>query len=206
MSWVRRSAWCGLAAPVVLAVVTVTAGTLTPDFSHRSQVINELAAREAPYGVLMSSGIVVFGLLLIGFSPALFVTHHPGSAAAASALMIAAGGLGLAIAGVFRCNPGCSLETMSSEMALHLWSAFVAFWLLALAPVVLAVRLPTAGPGRRYFAFSLVAGLGLLLVLFSIMAVGPDGPNIGAQQRLFLLLLCAWLIASAVKADRQATV
>jgi hypothetical protein len=201
MSWVHRSAWCGLAAPVVLAVVTVTAGTLTPDFSHRSQVINELAAREAPYGVLMSSGIVVFGLLLIGFSPALFVTHHPGSAAAASALMIAAGGLGLAIAGVFRCNPGCSLETMSSELAPGAGTGRPGG-----SSAYRRTRTPLLGPGRRYFAFSLVAGLGLLLVLFSIMAVGPDGPNIGAQQRLFLLLLCAWLIASAVKADRQATV
>ena len=73
-----------------------------------------------------------------------------------------------------------------------------------LAPVVLAVRLPAAGSGSRYHAFSLVAGLGLLLILFSIMAVGPDGPNIGAQQRLFLLLSCAWLAASAVKAYRRA--
>lgn len=186
----------------MLAVVTLILGALTPEYSHRSQVISELAAQGTRYGVLMSAAIVTFGLLLIGFAPAMFVAHQPGASAAVSALLIAGGGLALIIAGLFRCDPGCSLESISPGMATHIWSAFAASWLLALAPLGLAVRLPATPSGHRYYAASLLAGLGMVIMLFVTMAAGPRDPSIGWLQRLSLTILAAWLIASALRVQR----
>jgi hypothetical protein len=150
----------------------------------------------------MSAAIVAFGLLLIAFTPAMFAAHRPGASAAASALAIAVAGLGLVVAGVFRCDPSCSLERVSSEMATHMLSAFIASWLLALAPLGLAVRLPATSTGHRYYASSLLAGLGMVVMLFVAMAAGPEDPNIGWLQRVGLTILAAWLIASALRVQR----
>ncbi len=204
MTLTRLSALAGIAAVVLLVGMTVVFGALTPGYSHWSQVISELGARGAPLGRTMGYvGIAGFGMLILLFAPTMVLARRPGPITALSAALLVIMGGGVALAGLFQCDVGCSLEAPSVTMALHVWSSFVAFLAAAAAPLVLALRLRSTTEERRYLQYGLVTGLAMFGVTFWIMAIGPTATYLGALQRLFLVLFCSWVVVTAVKALRS---
>ena len=76
----RLLAWFGLIAPVVRLTLILVLGLLQPGYSQSRDYISELGAVGAPYAWLMNSvGTMFVGILIVGFSFALWRALQPGA-------------------------------------------------------------------------------------------------------------------------------
>lgn len=60
----RRLLFCGVLAPIIIAVVIIIAGQLTPDYSQVSDSISRMGTPDRPYAWLLHSGYYVYGILM----------------------------------------------------------------------------------------------------------------------------------------------
>ena len=181
----RTMAWCGVVAPILRFGFILVLGALHPGYSHARDFISELGARQAPFALPMNvGGTALVGILLAGFSVALYDAYKPGWLARASAWLLAISGLAFVAVGVFPCDPGCSMESPSASMRLHLLSALVATGSQALAPLALGWHLFTNYGQRSLAQVSLVLGCVAAAAFVISLAGGTELPFPGLVQRV----------------------
>jgi hypothetical protein len=188
---------------VGLAVVLPFVAALRWDgYSHRSQYLSELGAREAPDGAVVSVGFLAVGVLFVAWAvvaaPRVAAAAGAIGAATAVAVWLAGGGLGAsyAVSAVARCEPGCPDERVGTAQAAHNLVSSAGYTLAVVALIVfgLAVRRSGRAPARRVGRAGLVAAP----VLAAIgLAVPVAGDWRGLLQRLLDAGLYAWTLAVA---------
>ncbi len=60
----RLLLFCGMLAPIIMGVVIIVVGQLTPDYSQVSDSISRMGTPERPYAWLLHSGYYVYGILM----------------------------------------------------------------------------------------------------------------------------------------------
>jgi hypothetical membrane protein len=193
----------GIAAPLALGLATWIAGSLHPGYSHASQFISELGATGAPYRAIMNyGGIVPAGVLTLAFALGMYWNLGPRLSIAASSAFVAVAGLGRLTAGIFPCDPGCSMVEMSSSARMHMLGGYVAFACGILAPLVFALAMRSVRP--RLSVLSLILGFGALVALVAGMQLGQGSPFVGVFQRLHLAFFYGWTIVIAIAGPASA--
>ncbi len=80
----RLLALCGIAAPIIFAIVIIVAGFFYEDYSHVTQAISELGGVDAQYPIIQNANFFVFGVLVVAFAfgptVALVMEGHQGLA------------------------------------------------------------------------------------------------------------------------------
>jgi hypothetical membrane protein len=187
---------CGVIAPLLFAILVITAASLRTGYSHVSQFISELG-----YGsnaVVQNADFVLTGLLVILFSYGLHKGVGGGLGSRVGPAFVAAFGVGLIGAGVFPGDPASPTIQMS-----HVLFASVAEIAGAAVPLVMCRRLAKDPSWRGYATLSLLTGI-VGLVLLIVFYVGVFGSGIldpwkGAVQRLFWAVPFLWIEFAAVK-------
>jgi hypothetical membrane protein len=99
----------GIAASFIFLVFVAVIGTLHPDYSHLTQAISVLGAREAPYKDFLNFGCLVpVGILTFIFSISMLWNIRGSKFFIISSSLIMLAGIGRFFAGVFPCDPGCA--------------------------------------------------------------------------------------------------
>jgi hypothetical protein len=147
-------------------------------------------------------GLIPAGALTVAFALAMYRRYRPGTALAVSSSLVALAGMSRLIAGIFPCDPGCSLEAMSSSARIHAAAGLSAFVSGMVAPFLFAVAMRTERV--RLFWPSLALGAGALVAFALGSQQGANSPYIGAFQRLHLAFFHAWvLVVAAAGAVQQ---
>jgi hypothetical membrane protein len=199
----RLLALAGLLAPILSILTLLVLGRFYPGYSHARMQISMLGAQGAPQALLFN----LFGLGLPGvMTIACAAGLQRGIAGAEDwfgPAAVALGGLGLAAAAVFHCDPGCVGGTRSSDIH-QLAASGIGF--LSIAPVLMAPRLKQDPRWRAYAPFSLAAGLVALLcgVAWAFSGELGLGQWEGALQRGLGGAGLAWLAAMAAHLLRTA--
>lgn len=196
----RLSAYCGFAAPIVFIVALIIFGWLHPDYSHVSDLVSVLSAREAPYEVYMNwLGIIPFGTLILLFSFSYVSAHLPGFAGWASAACFTIVGFLFILAGLYVCDPGCDLTDPTPEAVIHNLTALGAFVFATTGAILISTRVRLKDDKRRgYYIRALICALGMMGGLIGLGIVGEHGALVGLVQRIFLGFVWAFLIISAM--------
>ena len=189
----------GIAAAIIFTSSVITAGALHPNYSHLTQAISELGAKEAPYqDILNYGGLIPAGILTFIFSIGMFRNIKSNTFLYISSGLVMLIGLGRFFAGVFPCDPGCATLT-STSAKLHTICGLLALTAGAVAPLMMAFGLRSHRLQNYYF---LSLGLGASAVIIIISGVlGISRLYIGAAQRLLLLFTYLWIIVVAVGID-----
>lgn len=187
----------GIAAPIVLGFAVFLGGSLYPGYSHVSQFISELGATGAPFpSILNFGGLVPAGALTVVFALAMYWNYRSGKFLAVSSALVALAGVFRLIAGIFPCDPGCSLEAMSRSAQIHALAGFSAFVSGTVAPFLFAVAIRGRRVGLSWL--SLVLGAGALMTLVAGSQSGADSRYIGVFQRLHLAFFYLWVAIVAL--------
>lgn len=160
------------------------------------------------HGWIQIANFVVAGLMTIAAATGLRRAMAPGRARTWAPLLIAAYGIGLVAAGVFRADPAQGFPAGTPETvaiswhgALHFAVGGAGFLCLIAACFVLGSRL--ARDGRRGLArFSRATGL-LFFAAFAGIASGSHGPTTLAFVAA-VAVVCAWLTAICLHYFRAA--
>ena len=183
-----------LAAPVLMWTEFLAVGTATPGFNLLARAASDLGAVGAAHRRLFDAGFFLIpGALTMIAGVSLLRARGGGRVWAAGAVLVAADGVLLLLAGLFPETPGDPAAT-----AMHQLFATWCFAVAGVAPTLLAVgerprRLTRGWWVRAALAAALLVteGAGILTRLF---AVYPEG----WFQRPFGLLLSAWYVAVAI--------
>lgn len=181
----RTGALCGIAGPAAFVGAWLVGGLVTDGYDPLEEAISQLAREGAPTRVLMTGGLVAFGVLMPVWarvlsrelrSPALLPT-------------VALAGLStLAVAALpLTREPGGTQDT------LHAVAAGTGYLAMALTPLVATAALRRLGHDRAAAA-STVVGLVSLSALVGTVALDERG---GGLQRLGLTVVDAWHVAAA---------
>lgn len=204
----KFSAWLALIIPLWFALLVAVIGGMQPDYSHRDQYISELGASGAPYAAWINyPGILVFGLTLVAFAPALYQWARPGIAGWLTAGLLWMTGMGFVLLGLYPCDAGCSLENLSDTAQIHNQAAILTFSLAIAVTGILGTRCLTGRRPRALYIFSLLASAILAAVFAWMLGSGYQTPWSGFRQRVFLGLFSIWLMWLAwtvLQAGRQA--
>jgi hypothetical membrane protein len=186
----------GIAAAIIFTISVITAGALHPDYSHLTQAISELGAKDAPYqDILNYGGLIPAGILTFIFSIGMFRNIRGNTFLYISSGLVMLIGLGRFFAGVFPCDPGCATFT-STSAKIHAFAGLAALTSGAIAPLVMAFGLRSHQP-RKYYFLSLGLGVGAVIIIMTGM-LGSSKLYVGAVQRLLLLFTYLWIIVVSV--------
>lgn len=190
----RFGAATAMTAVVQFVAAWAVLGAIRDNYDPMFRTISELAEVGSPTRGVMTSSLILFGLLLAPFALTLWRALPGGVMAPTAVLLNAVGSIG---AGAFPCSPGCPGSAASTSDLAHIIAASVSYLGLILAPLAVAWQLHRVGARSGLRRVSLVLGL---LTLAGVMAWvgGVAGEAGGALQRVATTTGDAWYIVAAI--------
>jgi hypothetical membrane protein len=192
-------ALAGIIGPIWFTALVVLQGVLQPDYSHIQMPISALAAW--PTGWIQNLNFYVMGALTIIFALALHRSVRPTSRGGTGVALLAIGGLGLVLAGLF---PWKMVDGVPTETPSHVVGAITTFASTGLGLIVFSRRMSADSRWRHLATYTLCSGIAVLVlfVLVGFFAVDDGAPLhswTGLLQRVLVAVWCVWVIALAVR-------
>ena len=176
----------------IVALLALLAGAAVPNYSHLSQFISELGARDAPY----EWPVRIFGFLPAGFLLLMFcfLAHSalPRSRRTSIALLgFAIYAAGYLVAAAFPCDFGCRPRHPSTSQIIHNIGG-LAGYLIAPAFLFTLARQALAWPAAR--AVVLSGYVASAMALIGLTMLDPSSPIAGLGQRLLEGAVLTWAV------------
>ncbi|HYI01854.1 DUF998 domain-containing protein [Hyalangium sp.] len=191
----------GLLGPLIILMLTVLGGATFPNYSHRSQFISELGAREAPHMDLINyGGFLPAGILVCAF--AFFASRVlPRSATTLLGLVgIACYALSYVVAAFLPCDPGCRPVEPSLSQWIHNLVGGTSYFVGAACLIVLGVGARHWPDARHLSVLGLICG-SVSLVAFLLLS--PAFLYVGIVQRVLETCMLLWIVACAFYLKRR---
>ncbi|MDD5702291.1 MAG: DUF998 domain-containing protein, partial [Dehalococcoidales bacterium] len=109
----------GIVAPVIISIIVIIAGLLTPGFNQMTDTISSLSQQGSKTPQLLTIGFVVYGVLVIGFAYSLYINLRHGIKARIAWLMLTLYGICMILAAVFQDSPGGNNAPLNTEGIFH---------------------------------------------------------------------------------------
>ena len=200
----RALALGGLVGPILFSTLVVVCGALRPEYNHATQFISELGETGGGHASLMNFvGFIPAGLLLTAFGASLAALLPRTVLSIAGALLIATFGFGIAAAGLYSCDPGCSRQTMSSAATVHDVVSRMAFLSGILGTAIWGYRFRNVPSGRSIWRYTVGSSVVALALLLMLIASAESRASTGIWQRLFLATLFLWCSVVGVRVFRR---
>jgi hypothetical membrane protein len=186
--------WGGVIASPLLATCVIAAGAVTPGYSHVSDTVSQLALVDAPHPAIVRIGLMLWGVLIVGFAVGLRRTLPPGRLANATAVLLAlAGAAVVTVAFVPDDENGVAATTHGLIHGVAASLAFAAvlggMWTLSLE--MRSREAPPSLVQGSMWGAGAAAAIGVLFELQIAQSVE------GLLQRAFYLICAIWLYAIA---------
>jgi len=190
----------GVAGPVQSTIVIAICSALRPGYDHANQFISDLGATGTQHAALMNfAGFIPSGAIMAAFGVALWKLLPKYLLARTGASLIILFALGLIIAGIFSCDPGCPQQGGSVENSIHDTIAGPMFLSAITGVLIFGISFRRLAGWKRLSNYSLVSAV--LCYGFFILLIGSlESRNLtGMWQRLILLLIFIWCGAVGIK-------
>jgi len=188
----RVGAVCGVLAPTAFVGAWVVGGLLTEGYDPVREAISQLAREGAPTRILMTSGLVAFGVLLPVW--AVVLGARLGSRSVQGAATVA----GLATLAVAALP--LTREPGGTQDLLHAVAAGTGYLAMALTPLLAVRPLRSAGRPRAAVASAVVGATSGAALIGTLLVEDAAG----GLQRLGLGVVDGWHVVAAVLVLRSA--
>ena len=195
----------GVAGPILFSMTTIICASLRPGYNHLHNFISELGATNTTNELIMSfGGFILSGLLFCCFAISL-LGHVPKRLIprlAAALLLIF--GIGMMLAGIFACDPGCP-EVGSIESTIHDRVSGITFFSVIIGMSLLGISFRKSVNFSRIWLYTLVSGVLAAVLLFVMISSFESRTFTGLWQRLLLLTIFQWSILTSLHILRNPT-
>lgn len=195
----------GVAGPTLFTALVIICGALRPDYSHANQFISELGARGTSHAELMNfAGFVPTGLLLASFGASLANLRPRRRGSVLAAACVTFFGIGISLAGIYSCDPGCPHRGASSDATLHDRISSLAFLFGIAGVALMAYYCRNHTKWRALWPYSAISSAAAYGFLIASGASVESRVLTGLWQRLFIGTLFLWCIVVSVRMSRNA--
>lgn len=188
----RILALCGIIAPVLIVSIIFIAAANTPGYSHIHDTISKLSEQGSASPELMTIGFIVYGILVIGFSYALYIHLRHGFRAHLTWAAFVIYGLCMILAGFYQDIPGGEGVPLNPEGIMHNAVIITSCISFLIGMWAFAGSVYNRHSWAGFTWFTLIASF-IGLVLSIVFAVQSYIPASGLWQRLFYLLMVTWI-------------
>lgn len=189
----------GMAGPILFTVIIIISGSLRPGYDHLTDFISELGADGSAYADLMNfAGFIPSGIFIALFGISLFFLLPGKMAPKIGAVLVTVFGIGVALAGIFSCDPGCPVDG-STEAIIHDRVSVIAFISGSLGYIILGLSFLRLPEWRSLWIYTLISGILAIVFLVVMINSVEAGQFTGLWQRLFLLTLFQWLFVVSLQ-------
>jgi len=186
----RSFALTSVACAVVILLLTVLGGALTPGYSHLSMYISELGARGAPLEwPVRFAGFLPAGLLMLGFCAFAFKALPRSWRVTLCLLGLALYAMGYLVAVVFPCDLGCRPPEPSLSQLIHNFAGLLGY---LFAPLLLLVLAREARHWNGASGLVVPGYLAALLAFVGLLTLTPESPWAGLSQRAIEAAVLLW--------------
>jgi hypothetical membrane protein len=188
----RILSFCGILAPPTIIIFIIIAGLLTPGYNQLTDTISSLSEQGSETPQLLTVGFVVYGVLIIGFSYALYLKLRHGIRAHVAWFMLTLYGICMILAGVFQDTPGGNNIALNTEGILHN-AAIITSCLSILFGMWMFAGSVYKKPSWFGFTWFTIAASFMGLILSIIFIVQSHVPLAGLLQRFFYCVILIWV-------------
>jgi hypothetical membrane protein len=188
----RILSFCGILAPPTMIFFILLAGHLTPSYNHIADTVSKLSDQESQNPELMTAGFISYGVLIIGFSYALYMRLRHGIKAHVAWFTLTLYGIRMILAGIYQDSPGEKNAPLNPEGIMHN-SAIITSCISMLIGMWMFAGSVYKKPSWFGFTWFTITASFLGLVLSIVFAVQSQVPAAGLLQRLFYLILLIWI-------------
>ena len=201
---IQYLALCGIAAPIVVAILVTVSGFIYEGYSHVTQAVSELGGVEAQYPLLQNANFFVMAVLFIAFAFGLHRGIGGGSGSILGPVLVGGFGFSAALGNAFLpCDPGCEFQTLTGT--LHNLTGLGGFISAIAGIFVISRRIKRDPDWQSIYSFSWIAGIAVLFTLLLWIGIAKaaevDSLN-GLLQRLFVLAWFVWVEVMALRLFR----
>ena len=186
---------------LLVLLITVVGGVLFPGYSHTSQYISELGAREAPQETLVRFGGFLPAGIFLGLFAILALWNVPRAKTTTLGFLgILVYAFGYFAAAIFPCDPGCRPSEPSFSQIVHNIAGLGGY---LFAPISLAVL---GGKAKGWDGGQHLAPLGYGaagLALAGLLTLTPESPYVGISQRVIEVSTLTWIFLCALYIQRS---
>lgn len=183
---------CGILAPFVIVIIILVAAHQTPGYSHINDTISKLSGQGSQTPGLMTAGFISYGVLVMGFSYALYMRLKHGIKAHIAWLAMMLYGICMILAGIFQDIPGGKDVPLNPEGAVHNAAIITSCLSFLLGMWMFAGSVYKRPAWFGFTWFTIVASF-IGLALSIIFAVQSYVPASGLIQRLFYAVIIVWI-------------
>ncbi|MBT98267.1 MAG: hypothetical protein CL902_06540 [Dehalococcoidia bacterium] len=194
-------ALCGIAGPIIFAVLVTIGGFIYDDYSHASQAVSELGGVDAEHAWLQRVNFFIIGFAFIALAIGLHRGINDENRSIKAPALIFIFGVSAGIAnGIFPCDSGCDGSDFNGFM--HNLTGLFGFACAIVSVFVISRRLKGDPDWNSVFTYSRVFRflvLGGVLSWFIISKViGNEDVN-GVFQRVFIGVWLVWAEIMALR-------
>lgn len=192
---------CGIAMPIIFAVLVTVGGLFYEDYSHAKHAISELGGITARYPVIQNINFFVSGILIMAFSVGLHRGIGGGRGSNLGPVLFFIFGLITTVVQPFLpLDPGGEFVTLTGT--LHNVTGLGSF-LFAVVGIFVTSRRLRQDPGwqscRNFSVVSSVVALVSLLAWIGIAKGAGIGAVNGVLQRVFVGVILLWIEVMGIK-------
>ncbi len=188
----RILSFCGILAPPVMIFFILLAGHLTPGYNHITDTVSKLSDQASQNLEIMTTGFVIYGGLIIGFSYGLYLRLRHGVKARIAWLTLSLYGICMILAKVLQDTPGGNTAPLNPEGFIHNAAIITSNLSILIGMWMFAGSVYKKPSWFGFTRFTIGASL-LGLVLSIIFDVQSYVPASGLLQRFFYLVLLIWV-------------
>jgi len=187
---------CGAFAPIMLAILVIILGQITPNYSPFTNTISQLGTQDKPYSTVMNTGFVIYGVLIGGTTYGFYRILRYIPLVKILAILLSIYSIGIISLAIFPDSPS-SQDTHVSADLLHNTFSLISYLALLIGMLI------TAKIARIEKSLKPIAFLGIAVVVFNlplpaIIVLDPFEPIGGLLQRLFVASSLLWLILTSL--------
>ena len=188
----RILSFFGILAPPTMIFFILLAGHFTPGYNHITDTVSELSDQGSQSPELMAAGFISYGVLIIGFSYALYLRLRHGVKAHVAWFTLTLYGICMILAGVFQDTPGGNNAPLNPEGIIHN-TAIITSCISILIGMWMFSGSVYKKPSWFGFTRFTIAASFVGLVLSLTFVVQSHVPASGLLQRFFYLVLLIWI-------------
>ena len=182
---------CGVFALILMMVIIIIVGQITPDYNPISDTISQMGTPNSLYSIVLNSGYVIYGILMSGAAYGIYIRLRYTDMAKTLAILMGIHAIGSILLAVFPDSPDFPGKHLTDDIFHNTFSA-ISYSALLIGILVLT-RI-----ARQERALKVVAMLGLAVVtinlsLPAVTMFGPFEPVSGLLQRLLITSSFIWL-------------
>jgi hypothetical membrane protein len=182
----------GILAPPTIIIIIIVAGLLTPGYNQLTDTISSLSEQGSKHPQLMTVGFIAYGVLIIGFSYALYFRLKHGIKAHIAWFMLTLYGICMILAGIFQDSPAGSNAALNTEGIIHN-AVIITSCLSILFGMWMFAGSVYKKPSWLGFTWFTIAATFIGLVLSVIFIFQSYIPFAGLLQRFFYCLMLIWV-------------